>query len=217
MLLWGTVDRMTEDTSLLVYATLERKLPGSPWGVDHHTCVESRTAELIAEEPKDDYEDVRRTAIGAMDALYFNIGLAWSAGLSIFDLFDAESGDTERVYEGFFALNGTPRRFCAHAIHNGLLYISRLYIEPEYRNQGLASLLLEAGLPLLAGSTTVVAVIPRPDSGDDAPGPELLRRLKKLNRRHGFRTVPGALDMMWLDLSNSATLSSDPWKDKPRN
>lgn len=83
--------------------------------------------------------------------------------VDIFDTADAYSGDLELAVGPVVNSNGFLRE---EYLNNGVLYIHRFYINPEYRSQGIGTIVLPLIIDVLGREAGVITVTPVPYEKD---------------------------------------------------
>ncbi len=162
-------------------------------------------------------EDGGETVIGRITGFYVTIDL-WSVfgdTESLFEVFDEHSQELSDLYEHVIGPDGRVRDDLVETpLGCNLLYIDNIYIEEEYRNQGIGGWSLAYFILTVGRGANIVVIKPGPIEKDSVgilhPGTgaqlgEKMKRLVSFYKRLGFRRLPGS-PYMYFDTSRRLTL-----------
>ncbi|TWH46762.1 GNAT family N-acetyltransferase [Sporomusa sp. KB1] len=147
--------------------------------------------------------DMIQHNLGFLHGIYFDIPSAKESGDNVFDVFDCISGDTSDLYRVLFDSDGNLIDEYV-GITNTIFYLDLLYINDEYRNQGVGGKLvdmikkiLKYSLNLEAGCLIVNPIpIRRVNEheysliDDDKEEKRLTNKLKLFYKKLGYKNMP---------------------------
>lgn len=91
---------------------------------------------------KTDDELNKQEQIGKIEMTYMDVWMSEEVGYSVFDLFDLIDSEKQGVCEYLFDFDGEPNDKYV-GIDKDVLYIDEIFIEKNYRNMGIGSLIVK--------------------------------------------------------------------------
>ncbi len=112
----------------------------------------------------DNYESEDKTKIGESVCYYISeYDYANNTWIDVYDTADAFSGDLELAVSPIVNSDGGLKE---EYFDNGVLYIDRFYIKPEFRNKGVGTIVLALLVDVLGRGAGVITVTPVPFEKD---------------------------------------------------
>ena len=112
-------------------------------------------------------------------------------------LSDAMDSEDQEGYDAFCALIDLVKDDEYATLNHDVLEIERIFISPEFRNQGLGSKMLATFILRQYSGVKYVLLQPSPTEGEKSE--ESIKRLKHWYLSLGFKSIPGH-NFMYLDM-----------------
>ena len=127
--------------------------------LDYVVAVEGTVLALVEPDQDDENADFAEVEVGRLTAFVTQTTRATNDGLSLIDIRDAHSSTLEGVYATLFDVKtDEPREELGiEPLWEGLLYLDRIEVDPEYRERGGATKALEAAIRTFCPNGVIAA------------------------------------------------------------
>lgn len=153
-------------------------------------------------------EEENKIEVGYIKFNYFDIELAYAEGVNVFDIFDMTCTEIASIQPYLFDKDGFPSRYAG--FNANIIYIDRLFINKEFRNQGIGGMILKNIYSIIRYMAKLdvgcVALLANPfeeNSDTTIDDKDQIEKLIKFYEKCGFERIEET-QYMFKDLDHNA-------------